>query len=1241
MNKRFGTALALASFACASLLLTVPASAQSVYGSIFGTVTDKTGAAIPGATIAVTDEAKGTVVTVISNASGDYTVSHLAPDIYDLKVSIKGFKSFETKGIQVEADTAPRIDPGLDVGGAETTVEVNADSQPQLKTDRADVAATFDSQQVNDLPIEGQNFANLQLLLPGAQLLGWSHAADENPQASRQIQIDGQAFGGVAYELDGTDNQDPILGIIVVNPQLDAITDAKITTQNFDAELGKAVAAVQTVQTKSGSNTFHGSAYDFRTGNANLARDPYSQVGPGSIPPGLKNKFGLTVGGPLSKDKRFFFFGYEGQRQKSGVTNVNTLPSKLLTETCLGHETGPSGIPGCDFSEYLANLPGGVDNGPVSAFPAGQIYDNRSGTPVAYTGNVIPAAQVSQQWVNLLTLLEPYTKAETGGDLGGLDSNSSGSGTGVFNSNMWVVRLDQTFSEKQTGFVRFTRWTDALGGPQMYGSAGGPGFGIGGYGGNSVSPDDSLAIGTDYVFSPKLIMDLRGGYLRYNIIDIKNDESVQEANALGMPGFNTAQAITSGSPGFFPSTLAGGHTQPLYGDGLGIARCNCPLTEREDQFQIVNNWTRVIGNHSVKVGADLRYGRNLRVPSDSDRTGVVSFDNNPTSDQLATASGDNQGGISFAAMALGDVTSLQRYVSSSTNAKEFQKREFFYAQDTWRTNTKLTLNLGVRWEGYFPESVNAPGNGALMNLSDGYLHVAGVGGIKSDMGWVLDKKKQFEPRLGATYQLTPKTVIRAGYGRSFDLGVFGSTFGHVVTQNLPVLANQSISASTTTGQAFCLGSSPQNSATPTSPGCSYAKDTTASVQPVGGGPLAYTPPVVPADGLLPNPGNLVNTKARPNPMQFPTLDAWNASVQHALTSSLTITAAYIGNKGTHTLSDGDGNNTNPNEAAINLPGSFSPTGQALHFDPTVNTDPTKGPVITASGATAIQNYLQRYYGGSLQACRDPNYTPTVDPNITLPAGACGWSQGVSYYGDNQNTDFNAVQITLAQATWHGLNINGNYQFAIAHDAASGYSTWDHDVVYGNDSAVRRQSATIYGLYQLPLGKGKQFLNGVNHAEDLLLGGYEVSATGNVASGLPFSLGLNSCGDDIPGSAPCQPNATGSLPTSLSKFVPGTGWTFYQAQTLGSTFTDPGLDNIGNVRRESYFGPHFYNVDLSLQKSFSVWEHVETKFRMDAVNAFNHINPNNPGGNIQSAGTITSEAPGPGPRQMEFSLSLKF
>ena len=423
MNKNLRTALVLAIFACASMLLIAPASAQSVYGSIFGTVTDKTGAAIPGATITVKDEAKGTVVTVTSNASGDYSVPHLIPDMYDLKVTAKGFKAFETKGISVEADTAPRIDPTMEIGSAATTVTVNADQEPELKTDRADVSTVFDQQQVSSLPVGDQNFTNLQLLLPGAQILGWSHAADENPQGSKQIQVDGQAFGGTAFELDGTDNQDPILGIIVINPAMDAVTETKITTQNFDAELGKAVSAVVTAQTRSGTNNFHGSVYDFRTGNANLARDPFSQAasGPSAIPPGLKNRLGGSIGGPILKDKAFFFFNYEGQRQKVGTTATDTLPTSLLTESALGKNTTSAaqiaaGYKGADFSEYESTATGAPGAAGIlyvtSAAQAAAIA--AAGGPTVAIGdpfpdNVVPTSLLSTPALNLLTILEPYT----------------------------------------------------------------------------------------------------------------------------------------------------------------------------------------------------------------------------------------------------------------------------------------------------------------------------------------------------------------------------------------------------------------------------------------------------------------------------------------------------------------------------------------------------------------------------------------------------------------------------------------------------------------------------------------------------------------------------------------------------------------------------------------------------------------------------------------------------------------
>jgi hypothetical protein len=1243
----------LAISASATLLFTPVASAQSVYGSIFGTVTDSTGALIPGALITVTDEAKGTVVTATSNESGDYSVPHLIPDVYDLKVTANGFKAFETKGISVAADTSPRINPALEVGASTETVAVSADSQPELKTDRADVATVFDEQQVSSLPVGDQNFTNLQLLLPGAQLLGWSHAADENPQGSRQIQVDGQAFGGTAFELDGTDNQDPILGIIVINPAMDAVTETKITTQNFDAELGKAVSAVVTAQTRSGTNHFHGSAYDFRTGNANLARDPFSQPPesytkahgqPNSIPPGLKNRFGGSVGGPIIKNKFFFFANYEAQRQKVGTAASNTLPTNLLTETALGKKVGPgfSGtntVAGADFSEYEKAL--GAQ---------GIVYDNSGTTPVAYPDNVIPAAKLSPQALNLLTYLEPYTTgiAWTGTGIGGLDTNYNGSGTGLFNSNQWTVRGDFTFNDKMHAFARFSRFTDILSGAVMFGDAGGPGFGISNYGGNSNGANDSLASGMDIALNPKLLTDFRLGYYRYNVIDTKYDQGKDFANTLTIPGINLGTTFTSGSPGFIINPVNGGQANAasggtkgwVYGAGLGINRCNCPLTEKEDQFQIVNNWTKVIGNHMVKVGVDLRYGRNLRVPSDNDRAGVLHFGPGPTSGPGTI------GGLGIASFLLGDVSELtigatpafNRYVSVSTNAKEFQKRTFFYGQDTWRVNRNLTLNLGLRYELYFPETVNAKGNGSLLNLKDGYLHVAGTGGIGSNMGWGISYSKMFDPRIGFTYQLNPKTVIRAGYGRSFDTGVFGSIFGHTVTQNLPVLANQQINPTTNAGTAFNLAD----------------------------GPAAYVPQAVPSNGLLPNPGYNIQSRARPNPLTFPTIDAWNLAIQRAITPSLSVTIAYVGNKGTHTLGDGNGNSTNPNEAAINLPGSFSVTGQSLHYDPSGPSNPGDIPA-GYSGGVNNSNYLSRYYGGSLPACSDPSYisisdlrSPKYDNDPNLQPGMCGWTSGITYQGNNQNTEFDALQITLAQTFSKGLAYTVNYQWASAFDEQTGFYTWDHKITHGRDTNTRNQQLTAYGSYDLPFGRGKQYAPGVNHLTDLLIGGYQLSTVLNWSGGLPFSLSYGESSANVPGSAPNWPSAAAGkhMKTSLTDFTPdakGTGTRQYYARQTTNLLTDPGtgvfvnpgLDKIGNVGLNTYRGPKFFSADIAFTKAFTVWESMVIKFRMDAFNAFNHINPGNPGGSIESPGTITSEANGCfpngscGPRQIEFSLRAQY
>lgn len=1179
------------------------ALAQAVYGSIYGTIVDSTGAIVPNAEVTVTNVGKGTSVAEKSNASGDFTVDHLIPDVYSVKVEASGFKTFQENDIRVFADTSVKVTASLTVGKAEETIEVNASQEPLLKADRADVSTTLTSKEIVDLPIADRNFTSLQLLLPGAQQLGWSHAASENPQGSKQIQVDGQTFAGVAFQLDGTDNQDPILGIIVINPNADSLSETKVTTQNFDAEFGKAVASVVTAQTKSGTNSFHGSAFDYRVSNYNLARDPFTQSPTAFFPDGLKNLFGGSIGGPIIKDKVFFFGDYQGARQKVGRAVQMTVPTQHLISTCLGQATSVSGIAGCDFNEYANGARGNF------ATSTNQLI-YRPGTTTPYVNNVIPTAELSTPALNLLRLLQPYAPNSPGA-VNGLKNNYSASGAGGFNSDQWDIRGDWAVSPRVHAFGRFSRFTDTLTGNTVFGSAGGAGFGLGGYGGTSVGANDSTAAGVDVLINNSLVTDVRLGYFRYGIDTAKYDQGIDFATQLGIPNLNTGTNFTSGAPGFNITDVGsfGGPSNPQssgaqYGSALNINRCNCPLAQHEDQYQIVNNWTKTIGNHAIKFGADLRYARNLRVPSDANRTGLISFGTGPTGGGNPTA------GLGFATFATGSVTSFQRFVSTSTNAKEFQKRTFFYVQDTWRATRKLTANLGLRYEVYFPETINAPGNGALLNLDTGFLQVAGVGGIGSNMNY--DRPANtYNPRIGLAYQATPTTVIRAGYGRSFDIGVFGSIFGHAATQNLPVLQNQSL---TNVGGDNA-----------TNPNFAFNLST---------GPAAPTTVTVPSNGLLPNPGATVQSFSRPNPLRLPTLDAWNLSLQQSLTPTFSLTVAYVGNKGTHTFGDGSQNATNPNESAINLPAQYSVTGQPLHYDPSVPSTTSSGgyPGVSADGGTANQTLLTRYFGGKLPACG----------NV-----ACGWTQSITYLGNNLDTHYNALQVTLTKQMSHDYTFNLNYAWQRSISEARDFATWSHAAVRGNDTVLRRQQIIGYGLFGLPFGRNKRFLSNANSFVNQIVSGIQISPIVTFSSGLPFTITSNTSNNWVPGSAPKYPNGDSTnFQNSVSGF-PGSSLMWYPKGTLANNpyrFTQPALGQVGTLGRTSVFGPNFFNTDISIQKNFTIRERVTFQLRADGFNAFNHINWGTPDGTLENGGNITCGALPDctaGPRQLQFSARFQF
>jgi hypothetical protein len=1152
MKRSLGISVALLSLLC---ILWVPgALGQAVYGSILGSVTDPSGAAVNGAKITVTSQTRNVSTDATSNESGNYGVTHLIPDVYVVRVEAQGFKTLEFKNIQVSADTGSRVDGKFQVGGSSETVEVTSEA-PQLKTDRADVSIEFTGKQLAELPIFNRNFQSLELLSPGTQILGWGHAATENPQGSKQVFVNGQHFSGTGYELDGTDNQDPILGIIIVNPSLDSVEETKITTQNYDAEFGKALAGIMTAQTKSGSNSFHGSGYFYDLDPIDPAVNPFS----GKASPNNWKQYGGAVGGPIIKNKLFFFGNYEGTRRISGVSLQVTVPTNLVRSTCL---TASSAT--CDLSEYLnAGLGGG----------AGQVYNpwQPQGSRFAYAGDVIPQADLQAVDTaftgsglttaeNILALL-PAPNA-TGTNNGTVD-NYSANGSGTFNDYQYTGRVDYTLNQKLQIFGRYTHAHFLLSGKPVFGDQiGGPGLGYLGLAGQSLINNYSVASGFNYTLSSTLLTDFRFGYFRYNPHSTKYDPTAQAATALGLPGLNTSDPSTGGLPALVFDQTIGVNTAGAngIGEGLNIGRCNCPLTEKEQGEQFVNNWTKIKGNHQFKFGVDLRHATNLRIPSDANRTGILNFNHQGTSD-------NGTGGLDIATFLFSEVTAFNRYVGSPTEQSsiETQNRYFLYAQDTWRATQKLTVNYGLRWEFYTPEYVNGKGNGGFAVLPEGVIRVAGYGGIGMN-GNTANNYKQFAPRIGLAYEINPKTVVRMGYGRSFDIGVFGSLFGHTVTQNLPVLANQNINGPTNDNKT---------------PAFNFTD-----------GPTPNQFPVIPSNGILPlfgpcAPGSTgtclaqnVGPHIRPDKLVAPTVDAWNATIQRQLTNKTSIDVAYVANHGSHVFK-GDGNSYNPNQATVVGFGTLS--------------------------------YNERSpYNNAFS-------TPYTDENGVTTTVTCCSGYSFGYNGDDGVNSYRALQIKLDHRTSSGLTVNGSYTYSRAYDNDGSYQP-DLRQGYGRGDFNRDSVLILTSLYELPIGKGKHFLGNIGRGADMVLGGWQWNATMVIGSGLPFSPSYGECNSDRD-TGPCRPDLTGSFHLGSGSFNDQTRQVVYFTPVaplatngaVSGPFTRPQVGTFGNVQRNSFTGPGEFLSDMSIFKNFTITEQVKAQFQAEFFNVFNHpiyANPNN-------------------------------
>lgn len=1174
----------------ASIALSIgsrPANAQAVYGSVFGTVTDASGAVVPGANITVTDVSKGTSVSAQTNSSGEYRVDHLIPDTYTVKAEAPNFQATTSPNVTVFADTAPKVDMTLNVGGTSTTVQVST-AAPVLQTDRADVSTILNPRAVEQLPNLNRNFTSFELLTPGTTYIGWSVGQDTNPQQSEQIEVNGQLPFATGYELDGTDNQDPIQGVEVVNPNLDAVSEMKVTSQNYDAEFGNAVAGLVTAQTKSGSNQFHGSAFEFRRSDATQARDPFTQAASTPLPSFLHNQFGGSVGGPIKKDKLFFFGDYQGLRERTGTTILTTVPTATAESTCTSGGT-------CDLSDYLNT---GLGGGPIY-----QAYDpetNPSGAAgrTQFTNNQIPFGRLSTPAVNLIKDMPAPNH-----NSGSIFDNYIGSGSGAFNTDQLDVRIDDQINSTFHTFARYTRFNSSLSGAPIFGVAGGPGFGLNNFAGADSVVDQNIAAGGDYALSSKWLTDFRFGWFRIHINDEGPQYNQPLGTNLGIPGVNQGNlSLTGGLPQFVisvPSNGANGSSNVTYGTTTN------EYVQQESQFQGVNNWTHVVGTHNVKFGVDLRYAMNHLVGVNNNNllSGQFQF-------PASVTAGPSTQGLGWATFLLGDVATFFRTAIANTDAAERQKRMFFYAQDQWRATSTVTLTYGLRWELYFPESVAGKGQGGLLDLYGGNVRIAGYGNYNNSMN-VQMQYNHLAPRIGVAWQARKNTVVRSGYGRVYGMGWSGDLFGEVLTFSYPTAVTQNLNAPNNSYYSF----------------------------PLSAGPPAVTFPPIPADGNFPLP-DTYQLPTRPLTMRIPTLDSWNLMIEQQLGPSTSLQVGYVGSHGVHNMFDSS-NQADPNQqtiAGFDCVASGAPTGCVEPIDP-------------ATGLPYTLNERRPYYDGTAQTYLGVNFgaphlwtqsfrynanQATTSYNALQVVLQKHFSQGfqlISHYtwshalahesdyffndprADYGNSYYNRRQVFVTEGSWDlpfgkdkawGKNVSGWMNQIIGGFGLNGDLTWETGLPF-----------TPY--YQL-----------CAEDQDIDGEGGTMCRPSFAKSGASFPVGAGSY------NAQTQ---------TVNYFTPVSTLAF--AGDVEGPFVRPSPGTFGTIGRNAFWGPGLVISDLALTKKFFLREGVNLQFTAQAFNLFNHPNLGQPNACIDCAGSgglitdIIASQEGTSMRRLQFAARIQF
>ena len=809
--------------------VTLPLFSQAVNGTLLGTITDSSGAAVPNAKVSIIEANTGVNRSVNTNDSGNYTFSDLPPGTYGVSAEIAGFKRTTRPGVDVQANTAPRIDLVLQPGNVSESIEVTT-AAPQLQTERADTGRTIDTKTIEDLPLGGShNFQNYSILVPGAAKPEGQHSAFFNPQASLATRFNGVSRLGNNLQLEGVDDNERTGLLQVLIPPQEAIQTVNISTSNFEAELGRATGGAINVILKSGSNQFHGSVYESNRVSA-LAARPWYDPARGHF---TYNYFGGTVGGPIIKNRTFFFGDYLRIEDHSANNDRLSVPTADMRTGNL-NVAAPGQTPTTIYDPSTGNANTGAGRTP---FP----------------GNIIPASRINPVSAKILSIIPQPNLVGTNPFTQNLFTNLPFFRT----TDQFDVKVDHNQTDNDRFSVRLSFSRPLTSDASVYGIYGGPrGVGGSGFEGSSVQNTYSGAINYNHIFSPSLITEARFGVNRYRNDAQQVGYGQATADALGVPGINGIP-WTSGPPQIALDN---------FGDPFIGFSASLPWIRAETNVLFTNVWTKTKGNHTIKFGFDIRRVRDdlLQTQTYNPR-GRYHFGTAQTSISGAPVSFTN----SLASFLLDAPSDIGRdYPVAFPAYRAWQ--DFAFVQDKWVVTPKLTIDIGLRWEYYPPATPAHKGGFSQYNPTDNSLIIAGVGSNPLDLG--LDKHySDFAPRLGIAYRYNDKTVIRTGFGISF------SPFpDNTYAYNYPIKQNNFFGGNC----SFCAAVLPSGQ--------------NATFQ---NGFPAFAATVIPTNGIIANADiNQSYIQINPH-FKEPYVASWNFAIQRALPWNLALDVAYVGNHG--------------------------------------------------------------------------------------------------------------------------------------------------------------------------------------------------------------------------------------------------------------------------------------------------------------------------------------------------------